>query len=328
MEIKLFIFISLISFLFTFFILKNNIKFLKRIGLIVKDMNKKGTPLVPISGGIAVFSGIFISLMLFLFFQTFLKESAAYHIDIFAAVAVLATISFIGFIDDIIIKKSGDESSGLKQWQKPLLTLIAAIPLMVVNAGTNTLYLPFLGTINTGLLYPLLFVPIGVVGAANMVNLLAGFNGSEAGMGLLYTLSLGIYAYVNGSYAAAVLSIAAFGALLAFLLFNWYPAKILPGDSLTYLLGAVIACVAIIGNIEKAALIVSVPFFIEFLLKLRKRFDVDSYGYFKDGKVQSKYKKIYSIPHILTVTGRFTEKQVSLFMIFVEFVFAALIWFV
>lgn len=325
MELSLFI-IPVLAFIFTFFITKQNIRFLRRIGLLVKDMNKKDTPLVPISGGIAVFSGIFISLMLFLFFQTFIKKSEIYHIDLFAAITVLAVISFIGFIDDVIIKKSKEESGGLKQWQKPLLTLLAAVPLMVVNAGTTKIFLPFFGGVDTGILYPLILVPLGVMGAANMVNLLAGFNGSEAGMGLVYTFSLGLYAYVSGSLAAAFLAFATFGALAAFILFNWCPAKILPGDSLTYLLGAVIACIAIIGNIEKAAIIASVPFFIEFFLKMRKKFHVDSYGYYQKGRVQSKYKKIYSIPHLLTRTGKFTEKQVSLFMILGELVFASLIW--
>ncbi len=45
------------------------------------------------------------------------------------------------------------------------------------------------------------------------------------------------------------------GALLAFLWFNWYPAKVFPGDTLTYSVGALVACIAILGDMEKIAVI-------------------------------------------------------------------------
>jgi len=58
------------------------------------------------------------------------------------------------------------------------------------------------------------------------------------GMGLVYMGMLSLYAYTKGSEIGFAIAIITFCALLAFLLFNKYPAKILPGDSLTYLLGA------------------------------------------------------------------------------------------
>ena len=327
------IFCSLVSFAVVWFMTPWFIRYLRKIDLVVKDMNKKDKPLIPLSGGLTVMCGIVTGLMFYIFFQTFFQQSSfntnhESFVFIFAALTSIMTITFVGFIDDLIIKKSKSSSIGLNQWQKPLLTVIAAIPLMVVNAGYTSMAFPVLGGINFGVLYPLLLIPIGVVGAANMVNLLAGFNGSEAGMGIIYMGMLGLYAYVNKSYIGSLLALITFAALLAFYYFNKYPAKIFPGDSLTYLLGAVLACIAILGNLEKATLICSIPFFIEFVLKARGRFKMQSYGYYKDGKVQSMYKKIYSIPHILTRTGKFTEKQVTYFMMLVELVFASLIWFI
>ena len=73
---------------------------------------------------------------------------------------------------------------------------------------------------------------------------------------------LGIYAYVNERHVATLIAFLSVAALLAFLIYNKFPAKILPGDSLTYLLGGALASVAILGNMEKAALIVSIPFFM------------------------------------------------------------------
>ena len=301
-------------------------RYMKRIGVVVKDQNKKNKPLVPTSGGFAVLIGVLAGLMFVIFILTFFFGTSTRLIYILAASTSILIITFVGFIDDLLIRKSKLSSAGLRQWQKPLLTLAAAVPLMVVNAGTHNIWIPLIGRVELGLIYPLVLIPLIVVGAANMVNMLAGFNGMESGMGIIYIFMLGLYAYVNKAENATVIAAVVLGSLIAFYYFNKYPAKILPGDSLTYLLGGALGSIAILGNIEKAAFIVSIPFFIEFLLKARGRFKKETIGYWKNGKVQSKYDKIYSIPHILTITGKFTEKQITYFMIVVELIFASLIW--
>ncbi|MAG47625.1 hypothetical protein CL617_03390 [archaeon] len=318
---------ALFAFLITFIATDWLIRYLNRIGLTVKDQNKKDTPIVPISGGLAVLSGIFIGLMTYVFTQTFYFGYLNTLLQVFAALTSIIMITLVGFLDDILIRKSKETSFGLKQWQKPLLTLSAAVPLMVINAGSTKMAIPFIGQIDFGILYPLILIPIGVVGAANMVNMLEGFNGMGTGMGIVYIGMLGFYAFINKEEVAALIALITFTSLIAFYLYNRYPAKILPGDSLTYLLGGVIAVIAIIGNIEKAALIASIPFLIEFILKARNKFKVKSYGFYKDGKIHSYHKdKIYSIPHIFTRTGKFTERQIVYFMILIEFFFSSLIW--
>ena len=317
---------SILGLLITLLSGKYIIKYLGKIGLVVKDMNKKEKPLVPISGGLMVLGGIIFSLLTFIFVQTFIYKNNIYTISVFAALNTILLISLVGLVDDLLIKSSKESSHGLKQWQKPLLTLLASIPLIVVNVGDTTMWMPLIGKINVGLLYPLIFIPIGVVGAANMVNMLAGYNGLEAGMGLIYTGMLGLYSYFNGYYIGALIAGVTFFCLIPFLIFNKYPAKVLPGDSLTYLLGASLVSIAVLGNVEKAAIIVSIPFFIEFLLKARSKFKANSYGYLKDGKIHSLYDKIYAIPHIFARTGRFTEKQIVYFCILIELFFSSLIW--
>ncbi|MBU2633709.1 MAG: hypothetical protein KJ674_00535 [Nanoarchaeota archaeon] len=302
------------------------IRYLRKIKLTVKDLNKKNTPLVPISGGLAVLGGILVGLMTYVFIQTFYYKTSQSALYVFAGLTTIFIITLVGFIDDLLIEKSKRNSYGLKQWQKPLLTLAAAVPLMVVGAGTTTMAIPFLGKLNFGLIYPLILIPIGVVGAANMVNMLAGLNGLETGLGLVYTGMLGIYAYVNESYIGALFALITFTSLLAFYIYNKHPAKILPGDSLTYLLGGSLACIAILGNLEKAAIICSIPFFIEFFLKSKSKFKAQSYGFYKNGKVKSLYKKIYSLTHIFTKTGKYTEKQIVYFLMLIELFFSSLIW--
>ena len=317
---------GVISFLVVFFITPWMIRYLRRIGLTVKDQHKPDKPLIPLSGGIAVAVGIFFSTMVYVFLRTFIYEDIGSLLLIFASLTSLLLITFIGFFDDLFIRADRETSSGLKQWQKPLLTLVAAVPLVVINAGHTTIGLPLLGVIHLGWIYPLIVIPLIVLIGSNMVNLLEGYNGIASGMGLVYLGMLGLFAYVNQSYVAAFIALVTFSALLAFYYYNKVPARILPGDSLTYLLGGTIAVIGIVGNIERAMVIVSIPFAIEFFLKLRGKFRMQSYGHYEHGKVKTDHKKIYSLVHFFTNSGKFTERQVVYFMIFIELVFASLIW--
>ncbi|MBU4373171.1 MAG: hypothetical protein KKD69_00910 [Euryarchaeota archaeon] len=88
----------------------------------------------------------------------------------FATVASILIATIIGMIDDMLGWRTG-----IRQSKKVLLTFLIPVPLMVINAGQNTMAFPFLGTIDIGLLYPLLIVPVGIIGASNAFNMLAGF---------------------------------------------------------------------------------------------------------------------------------------------------------
>ncbi|MBT7062476.1 hypothetical protein HN924_00720 [Candidatus Woesearchaeota archaeon] len=334
--IKTILFITIVSFLISYISATPIIKFLRSIGMTVPDAHKINKPLVPRSAGWIAFAGTFVALSALIFIQTFIYNNSNIQIlHIFAAITTLLIITIAGFMDDLTtIKDKADykstETGGrLKQWQKPLLILPAIIPLMIISAGTSTMNIPFFGNINFGILYPLMIVPIGIFGAANMVNMLEGLNGLGSGMGIIYTGMLGLYSIVHQSYLGAVLSFAVFGSLLALWKFHKAPAKIMAGDSLTYFLGASLACIAILGNIERAAAICSIPFFIEFALKSRSKFKKDTIGFVdKKNKVHSKWKGIHSLPHIWMRTGRFTEKQIVYQLMLVELAFSLLIWFV
>lgn len=324
---------AVLAFCLTYLVTPWLIMYLKKIGLVVLDQHKDPKPLVPLSGGLAVLFGMMGGLMSFIFIRTFFPTET-YRLVLndralsllFATMISILIITLVGFIDDLLIQKSKNSSIGLKQWQKPLLTLTAAVPLMVVNVGTATMVVPFFDKVNFGILYPLFLVPLGVVGASNMVNMLGGLNGLESGMALIYLTSLGLYAFKFERYIAALLALITLAAVLAFYFYNKYPAKIFPGDSLTYLLGAVLASIAIVQDLERATFVISIPFIMEFFLKLKGKFQKQTYGYIKNSKIKSHYKKIYSIPHIFMRTGKFTEKQIVFFMWIIQAIFAVIIW--
>ena len=100
------------------------------------------------------------------------------------------------------------------------------------------------------------------------------------------------------------------------MLYNFYPAKVFPGDSLTYPLGGFIAIVAILGNFEKIAVFFFIPYIIEIVLKSRGKLIKQSFGKpKKDGSLDLKYDKIYSLNHVAILLmkklkWKATEKKV------------------
>lgn len=321
----------LIAFLITFFITPHLIKFLFSAGIVGLDLQKKNRPKLPTSGGLCVAFGILAGLLSYIGIKTFTYGLQTEIINILAVISSVLIVTFVGLLDDIGVKSRPEKTKegkdirfGLPQWLKPLITFPAAIPLMVINAGVTSVSIPFFGTVDFGIFYPLVLIPLGVVFASNVVNMFAGFNGSEAGMGIVYMLSLGLYGLLHGSIGS-VIFLVSFASLLGFIKFNWYPARILPGDSLTYLLGSLVASGVIIGNMEKAGMIVLIPFIIEFFLKLRSKFKASSLGKLrKDGKLDAPYrKKIYSLTHII-LQFRPTEQQVTIAMIAIVALFSSL----
>jgi UDP-N-acetylglucosamine--dolichyl-phosphate N-acetylglucosaminephosphotransferase len=319
-----------ISALTSIFLTKYLIQFFERNNIIALDLHKKKKPKIANSGGIPVSLSLIVGLMFFIAVQTFVFKIINQMVYLFAAILTILLITIIGFFDDLnrsdVINGEKEIRTGLKKWQKPLFTIPAAIPLMAVSAGRTSMIIPFLGLINFGILYPLLLIPIGVVVTANAVNLLGGFNGSETGMGVVYCLSLGIYALLNDKLISAAIFFSAAGALIGFLKYNWFPARILSGDSLTYCLGAVVAAGIIVGSMERAGIITMAPFLIEFLLKFRSKFKASCLGKLRnDGKLDSPYgKNIYSLTHIIMNLKKLTEKQVTIILIFIQIIFSLL----
>lgn len=329
----------LIPMLFTFLSTIAAIKFLMPhmldSGVTATDYNKKTRPVLPSGMGTALSFGFSIGLLVYIFGASFslFGYAVTQNIYLLAATVSLLLIALVGFIDDINVRKTKvvttgmmDTRVGLKQWQKPILTLIGAIPLIAINAGVSTLHLPFIGMVNFGLWYPLFIIPLAVVFAANSFNLLGGFNGISTASGLVISLALLIYAIVYGSYTGAILAGVLSATLIAFALYDNYPAKMIPGDSFTYAVGAGIAITAILGNMESFAAIIFLPWFIEFILHLRGKFKITDLGKRRaDGTFEPPYgKKIYSWTHILMNMKRCKEWEVTLYMTFVTFGFVIL----
>ena len=305
------------SFFFTLASLPLLITRLRKRGLLGIDMNKYSKPKVPELGGISLVLGFSFGAMLAIFLHTYLHLIRLNLTVLLAAFSTIIIIAFIGLVDDLIGWKQG-----IKQWQHALLPLFAALPLMAVKIDNPAMHIPFIGSlpetiflpifggISFGIIYSLLLVPIGITGASNATNMLAGLNGLEAGLISLILATLAAASFVANEMEAFIVALALLGAFIAFLRFNWYPARIFGGDTLTLMGGAGIASVVIIGDMEKLGVFLMLLYFIELILKARTKFKAESFGIPHKNGVLKAPKRIGSLTHVVMRLGRFTEKQV------------------
>lgn len=282
------------SFFVTLLFVPTWIKRARRAGLTGRNIHKIEKEEIPEAGGVTVIAGFALGILFFIGINTFFFGTAENFVEIFALMSVILLISFVSFTDDILGWKIG-----LRRRTRIVLVAFASIPLIAINAGKSSMVLPFLGTTELGLFYPLFLIPLGVVGAATTFNFLAGFNGLEAGQGAIALSALAIVSYFTGSVWLAIIALCMVASLVAFLIFNFYPAKILPGDSLTYAVGGLIAILAILGDFEKIAVFFFIPFILEFFLKARGGFVKESFGRPReDGTLGLRYSKFYGMTHL------------------------------
>jgi len=253
-----------ISFIVTLFITPIVIRSTRDAGIVGTDVHKKNKPLVSELGGVAIAAGIIAALLFAVAATSFTSLQAIFKAAIdnsylLAVLSVVLSIEMIGFLDDIL---------GLRQRNKFLLPFAASLPLSAVKvAALHPFALPIIGVVTaiTPIIYELLFIPIGIAAATNLTNTFAGYNGLETGLGAVIALFLFVIGYSQGNDATMLLSASLIGASLAFLRYNWYPARIFPDDVGTLLIGAMIASIVIVGGIELAGAILMLPYIVDFL---------------------------------------------------------------
>ncbi|OYT36396.1 glycosyl transferase family 4 [Candidatus Pacearchaeota archaeon ex4484_71] len=314
--------ILMISFLISFSVLPIWIKRAHTEGLTSKDMHKKDGQKVAEGGGIPVLMGFTIGVFLYIALKTFLFKESTHLPEIFALMGVLLFASLVGVVDDLLGWKRG-----LSRRTRIILLIFSAVPLMVLNVGSSTIF-----GIDIGLLYPLLVIPIGIVGATTTFNFVAGYNGLETSQGIIILTSLAVVTFITGNPWLSVLSMCMVMAMIALYPFNKYPAKVFPGDILTYAVGAMIAGIAILGNIEMIAMFFFIPYIIEAILKLRGRLDKESFAKLnRDGTLKAPYKKIYGLEHLaikiigkIKPSGKVYEWEVPLLINIFQIIIIAL----
>jgi len=255
-----------VAFAGTFLAMPRILDKLRGAGITGRDINKPERPEIPEMGGIGVFLGFYTGVFAYLFLDPQLVPVE--QVLILVALITAAGAAMTGVIDDLV---------ELRQHFKAFIPIVFAAPLAMF-VQDYTIALPFVGVVDFGLVYPFVLVPLGIACASNGFNMLEGYNGLGAGLGIIMALTMSILAMLHGGYTALILLIPLAAALIAFLYFNWYPAKIFPGDTMTLLVGAVLAAAAMIGKFEFWGAILFVPHVLEFFLKARGSFEAENFA--------------------------------------------------
>ena len=242
----------LVPLILTFAGIPFHIKFMLKRGVFGVDIHKKEQPKVAEMGGIIVLlSSIITSLLLIIIIK---DSDIRLTIGIFCITITIAGI--IGLIDDFM---------NLSAILKPLLLLLASIPIIASGRYTPEPYLPFVGQTRLTIIYMIL-LPFIIAVPSNSVNMLDVFNGSMATATILVLFAVLFaniiifrtgYSELDLTYVFIFIMI---GTLIAFWFFNRYPAKVFAGDTGSLTVGAALGAIAVMGQLEVVMIIAMIPF--------------------------------------------------------------------
>ncbi len=279
----------LLAFFLSFFFAPVWIKRAKNAGFVGKDVHKTLKEDVAEIGGISTLIGFMFGTLVYIAIKTFYFKTTGNLVEILSLMSVILMASFIGLFDDLLGWKIG-----LNKKIRIFFLIFASIPLIVINAGESEMM-----GIQLGLLYPLFFIPLGIVATSATFNFLAGYNGLETSQGILILSALSIATWLNGKSWLSMISLIMIFCLLAFYIYNKYPSEIFPGDILTYSVGALIGSIAILGNIEKISVFFFIPYIIEVILKCRGGLKKESFAKLnRDETLEMPHEKVYSLTHL------------------------------
>ena len=261
--------------------------------------NKAGTPMM---GGLMFILAVIICLLMNL---PSMKEYSVFYVLILSL-----CFGFVGFLDDFC-KIKYKRNLGLTSLQKAMLQMaVSAIYLYILyrqNIMTSDIYVPFLNL--TFQLHPIVYIFFAMfvmVGCVNSVNLTDGIDGLCGSVTIPVMVFFAAAAFCMGKYDLALLPAALVGGLIAYLFFNWHPAKVFMGDTGSLFLGGVVCAMAFALDMPLVLILVGLVYIVETLSVILQ------VGYFKltHGK---RLFKMSPIHHHFEMSGWKEEKIVLVF---------------
>ncbi|MBC8313421.1 MAG: undecaprenyl/decaprenyl-phosphate alpha-N-acetylglucosaminyl 1-phosphate transferase [Candidatus Cloacimonetes bacterium] len=228
--------IALFSFLTTYLIVPLNCKLSTKLGII--DIPRKRSIhkiAIPKSGGLSLLIGLFLSQFLFLVLG---KQSFSL---LFVGLIIGGFLIFIlGILDDYF---------DIRAWIKIFIEIIIVLVIISFGFKINLITNPFGASISIGI-FSIPTTIIWFLLVMNAINLIDGLDGLATGIVAIVFLIIGISSSVTSNEFVAYFSFALLGGCLAFLKFNFHPAKIFLGDAGSLFLGFNIAALSVAGNAQ------------------------------------------------------------------------------
>jgi UDP-GlcNAc:undecaprenyl-phosphate/decaprenyl-phosphate GlcNAc-1-phosphate transferase len=218
-----------LAFLITFFAIPIVIQVSKDKKLFDEpDERKVHKTVIPTLGGLGIFAGFIIATLMGV------PSGIASELQYFAAAATV--IFFLGLKDDILVLSASKKFIG---------QLIAAGIVIKFGGVQITNMHGFLGIYQIPHIASIVLTIFTIIVITNSFNLIDGVDGLAGSLGVLTTLVFGTYFFFAGQLTYAVMAFALTGSTIAFLIYNFSPAKIFMGDTGSLLLGLINAILVI-----------------------------------------------------------------------------------
>ena len=164
--------------------------------------------------------------------------------SVFYVLVLALCFGLVGFLDDFT-KIKYKRNLGLTSIQKMLLQMaVSALFLyLLYRQGTlaTNLYIPFFDvSIAVHPMVYIFFAMFVMVGCVNAVNLTDGVDGLSTSVTIPVMLFFAAAAIAMGRFDIALLPASLVGGLIAYLFYNWHPAKVFMGDTGSLFLGGIV----------------------------------------------------------------------------------------
>ena len=175
--------------------------------------------------------------------------------------------AFVGVIDDCInIFGTGRGAAGLRGPVK--FALITAVGLALgwffaAKLGWTTILVPFLGSVEVGIVGMIMIFAFAVVATSNAVNISDGLDGLSGGLSMMAYAAFGVIALFQGNIMLFGFCMTVVGWLLSYIWFNVPPARFMMGDTGSFALGSGLGVVAMMTNSFFLLPIIGLPFVVE-----------------------------------------------------------------
>jgi len=250
---------NLLLFTITFVLLKYFITNAKKYGL-MDIPNERSAHKEPVARGAGMIFGFVFIVSLFLFF--YFSNIDSNYIYIFISLLI---VFFTGIYDDF---------NDISSRKKFIFIIIATIIAFSDGFAINSLGNYFSYELSLGYL-ALPFTIFAVVGFTNAINLSDGLDGLAGSISIIILLALAYIGYHNDDQLLTYVPIYLSTTILAFLWFNWYPAKVFMGDSGSLFLGFVIALLSIYAlkyiNPSSILFLAAIPLLDTLMVMKRRR---------------------------------------------------------
>ena len=175
--------------------------------------------------------------------------------------------ALVGVIDDCInIFGSGRGAAGLRGPVKFFLITVVGLALgwfFAVKLGWTTMFVPFFGDFEVGVIGMMLIFAFAVVATSNAVNISDGLDGLSGGLAMMAYGAFGVIALFQGNILLFGFCLTVVGWLLSYIWFNVPPARFMMGDTGSFALGAGLGVVSMMTNSFLLLPVIGLPFVIE-----------------------------------------------------------------